>query len=36
MTFMFMRHDKVKCVYRKLNVADFQCKQNGKYTFTCT
>lgn len=23
---------KAKCVYRKLNVANYQCKYKGKYT----
>lgn len=34
MTFVlvFMRHDKAKCVNRKLNVADFHCKHKEGYT----
>lgn len=34
MTFILvlMRRDKAKCVYRKLNVADLQCRYKGKFT----
>lgn len=27
-----MGREKVKCVYNKLNVVDFQCKHKEKYT----
>lgn len=27
-----MAHGLEKCIHRKLNVADFQCKHKGKYT----
>lgn len=34
MTFIFvlMAQELAKCIHRKLNVADFQCNQLGKYT----
>lgn len=34
MTFVYvlMGCEKAKCIHKKLNVADFQCKHQGKYT----
>lgn len=30
--FVLIRCDNAKCIYRKLKVANSQCKQKGKYT----
>lgn len=30
--FVLMAHELLKCIIRKLNVADFRCKHNGKHT----
>lgn len=29
--FVLLAHESAKCIQRRLNVADFQCKHMGKY-----